>query len=133
MIQAITNQQVGLNVITELIIGYALPGRPIAMMLFKTYGYITVSQALAFARDFKLGHYMKIPPRSMFAAQVIATAVSGTAQLGVQLWMFENIKDMCAEHQPDGFVCPSTSTFGTASIIWGVIGPKLSYSPGQIY
>lgn len=35
MIQAITNQQVGLNVITELIIGYALPGRPIAMMMFK--------------------------------------------------------------------------------------------------
>ena len=27
MIQAITNQQVGLNVITELIIGYMLPGR----------------------------------------------------------------------------------------------------------
>lgn len=35
MIQAITNQQVGLNVVTELIIGYALPGRPIAMMMFK--------------------------------------------------------------------------------------------------
>lgn len=35
MIQAITNQQVGLNVITELVIGYALPGRPIAMMMFK--------------------------------------------------------------------------------------------------
>ena len=44
MIQAITNQQVGLNVITELIIGYALPGHPIAMMLFKTWGYITMSQ-----------------------------------------------------------------------------------------
>lgn len=38
MIQAITNQQVGLNVITELIIGYALPGRPIAMMMFKVIG-----------------------------------------------------------------------------------------------
>jgi hypothetical protein len=37
MIQAITNQQVGLNVITELIIGYALPGRPVAMMMFKTW------------------------------------------------------------------------------------------------
>ena len=35
MIQAITNQQIGLNVITELIIGYALPGRPVAMMMFK--------------------------------------------------------------------------------------------------
>ncbi|KAF7795143.1 hypothetical protein EIP86_006291 [Pleurotus ostreatoroseus] len=61
MIQAITNQQVGLNVITELIIGYALPGRPIAMMMFKTWGYITMAQALQFTSDFKLGHYMKIP------------------------------------------------------------------------
>ena len=40
MIQAITNQQIGLNVITELIVGYALPGRPVAMMIFKTFGYI---------------------------------------------------------------------------------------------
>ena len=40
MIQAITNQQIGLNVITELIAGYALPGRPIALMIFKTFGYI---------------------------------------------------------------------------------------------
>ena len=61
MIQAITNQQIGLNVITELIIGYALPGHPIAMMIFKTYGYITMYQALQFTSDFKLGHYMKIP------------------------------------------------------------------------
>lgn len=63
MIQAITNQQVGLNVITELIIGYGLPGRPVAMMMFKTWGYITMAQALTFTSDFKLGHYMKIPPR----------------------------------------------------------------------
>ena len=61
MIQAITNQQVGLNVITELIIGYALPGKAIAMMMFKTWGYITMAQALTFTSDFKLGHYMKIP------------------------------------------------------------------------
>ena len=61
IIQAVTNQQVGLNVITELIVGYAVPGRPIAMMMFKTWGYITMAQALLFTSDFKLGHYMKIP------------------------------------------------------------------------
>ena len=63
MIQAITNIQLGLNVITEFIIGYMQPGRPIAMMLFKTYGYITMLQGLAFVQDMKLGHYMKLPPR----------------------------------------------------------------------
>jgi hypothetical protein len=46
MIQAITNQQVGLNVITELIIGYALPGRPVAMMMFKTWGFTTMIQGM---------------------------------------------------------------------------------------
>ena len=133
MIQAITNQQVGLNVITELIIGYMLPGRPIAMMLFKTWGYITMAQALQFASDLKLGHYMKIPPRSMFWSQVVATIVSGTVQLGVQAWMFGNIEDFCLENQKNGFICPNTQVFGTASIIWGVIGPRLQFSPGQIY
>ncbi|KII90413.1 hypothetical protein PLICRDRAFT_173833 [Plicaturopsis crispa FD-325 SS-3] len=133
MIQAITNQQIGLNVITELIIGYALPGRPIAMMMFKTWGYITMAQALTFTSDFKLGHYMKIPPRSMFWAQVIATIIAGTTQLGVQAWMFTNIPDMCSPTQKDGFICPSTEVFGTASIIWGVIGPARQFSKGQVY
>ena len=133
MIQAITNQQVGLNVITELIIGYALPGKPIAMMMFKTWGYITMAQALQFTSDFKLGHYMKIPPRTMFACQVIAAVIGGTVQLGVQAWMFTNIEDMCSATQKDHFVCPSTQVFGTASIIWGVIGPQRQFSSGQIY
>jgi len=133
MIQAITNQQVGLNVITELIIGYALPGKPIAMMMFKTWGYISMVQALQFTSDFKLGHYMKIPPRPMFCAQVIATVIAGTVQLGVQAWMFTNIEGMCSPTQKDGFICPSTEVFGTASFIWGVIGPQRQFSSGQIY
>ncbi|EJF60906.1 OPT oligopeptide transporter [Dichomitus squalens LYAD-421 SS1] len=133
MIQAITNQQVGLNVIAELIVGYALPGRPIAMMMFKTFGYITMAQALAFTSDFKLGHYMKVPPRPMFWSQVVATIVGLTVQLGVQSWMFTNIPNMCDPHQKDGFICPSTEVFGTASIIWGVIGPQRQFSSGQIY
>ncbi|KAH9944677.1 OPT oligopeptide transporter [Amylocystis lapponica] len=133
MIQAITNQQIGLNVVTELIIGYALPGKPVAMMMFKTWGYITMAQALTFASDFKLGHYMKIAPRPMFWCQVVATVIAGTVQLAVQAWMFTNIKDMCSPHQPDGFICPSTEVFGTASIIWGVIGPARQFSSGQIY
>ncbi|KAI0667564.1 small oligopeptide transporter [Trametes maxima] len=133
MIQAITNQQIGLNVITELIIGYALPGKPIAMMMFKTYGYITMAQALQFTSDFKLGHYMKIPPRAMFWAQVAAAVIAGTVQLGVQAWMFTNIEGMCDPKQKDGFICPSTEVFGTASIIWGVVGPQRQFSHGQIY
>lgn len=63
-------QQAGLNVITELIIGYMYPGRPFANITFKTYGTMSLAQSIMFLSDFKLGHYMKIPPKSMFFVQV---------------------------------------------------------------
>ena len=69
----------------------------------------------------------------MFWAQIFATVIGGTVQLGVQSWMFTNIPDMCSPTQKDGFICPSTEVFGTASIIWGVIGPQRQFSHGQIY
>ncbi|KAI6047012.1 OPT oligopeptide transporter protein-domain-containing protein [Pisolithus marmoratus] len=132
MIQAITNQQHSslFSVLTELIVGYALPGRPIAMMMFKTWGYIV---SLTFASDFKLGHYMKIPPRKMFGCQIVAAVVAATTQLGVQSWMFSSIPDLCSPYQKDGFTCPYTQVFGTASIIWGVVGPARQFSSGSRY
>jgi hypothetical protein len=155
MMRATTSQLPGLNVITELIIGYALPGRPTAMMLFKTWGYMTMIQATTFISDFKLAHYMKIPHRPMFFCQVVATIVAGTVQLGVQAWMFSNIEGLCEADQKDGFICPGTIVFGNASIIvsklvvlahtfcipwlkdvalqWGVIGPRRLFSYGQLY
>jgi OPT family oligopeptide transporter len=117
IILAITNQPIGDNVLAELIIGYLLPGRPVAMMMFKTWTYISLIQALSFVRDFKLGHYMKIPPRPMFFCQIVATIVAATAQLAVQAWLFSNVEDFCSATQKDGFTCPSTITFGNASII----------------
>lgn len=32
-----------------------LPGRPLAMMAFKTYGYIAMYQGVVYAQDLKLG------------------------------------------------------------------------------
>jgi len=82
---------------------------------------VTMNQALIFASGLKLGHYMKIPPRAMFSAQIIGSIVALTAQLSVQAWMFEHIHDMCLSSQDNGFICLSTTVFGTASIMWGVI------------
>lgn len=55
IIAAITNWQLGLNVLTELMCGFILPGYPIANVYFKTYGYRAMTQCLLFAQDLKLG------------------------------------------------------------------------------
>ncbi|KZS97226.1 OPT oligopeptide transporter [Sistotremastrum niveocremeum HHB9708] len=133
MLQAITNQTISLNILAEVIVGYVLPGRPIAMMLFKTYCFFTVSQGTGFISDMKLGHYMKIPPRAMFWAQTLSTLVSCFVVVGVQAWQFENIDGFCTPDQPNGFTCPSLSVFVSAAMIWGGIGPQRTFSVGQLY
>jgi OPT family oligopeptide transporter len=82
MIQARTSQQIGLNVITEFVAGYIWPGRPVANVLVKIYGYITMSKALLFISDLKLGIYMKIPPRAMFRFQIMGCMISNFSALG---------------------------------------------------
>lgn len=132
IITATTNQTPGLNVITEYIMGVILPGRPIANVCFKTYGYMSMSQAISFLSDFKLGHYMKIPPRSMFIVQILGTLIAGTVDVGVAWWLLGSIKNICHEDQlPKGspWTCPNDNVFFDASVIWGLVGPRRIFGP----
>lgn len=111
IIEAITNARIGLNVLTEFVYGYIEPGRPLALMLFKTFGYISMSQALSFVADLKFGHYMKIPPRTMFLAQVVATTLSCVIQVFVLNFALSNIDNVCDLEQVDRFTCPGGRVF----------------------
>lgn len=127
IITATTNQQPGLNIITEYIIGYMYPERPVANMCFKVYGYISMVQALTFLQDFKLGHYMKIPPRTMFMAQVVGTILSVFIYTITAWWLMGRIPDLCdtTKLPPDSpWTCPMDNVFFDASVIWGLLGPR---------
>ncbi|KAF3671372.1 Oligopeptide transporter 3 [Capsicum annuum] len=127
IITATTNMAPGLNVITEYIIGIILPGKPIANVCFKTYSYMSMSQAVSFLQDFKLGHYMKVPPRSMFIIQLVGTILAGTINMAVAWWLLNSIEHIC---QPDllppnsPWTCQSDRVFFDASVIWGLVGPR---------
>ncbi|XP_022929199.1 oligopeptide transporter 3-like [Cucurbita moschata] len=136
VIQATTNQQPGYDIVAQLIIGYILPGKPIANLLFKIYGRISTVHALSFLSDLKLGHYMKIPPRCMYTAQLVGTLVAGTINLAVAWWMLDNIENICDTEalQPDSpWTCPKYRVTFDASVIWGLIGPRRLFGPGGLY
>nr|GME00325.1 oligopeptide transporter 4-like [Ipomoea batatas] len=126
IITATTNQTPGLNIITEYIMGVIYPGKPIANVCFKTYGYMSMTQAIAFLSDFKLGHYMKIPPRSMFLVQFIGTMIAGTVNLGVAWWLLHSVENICHQDKLSNspWTCPNDHVFFDASVIWGLVGPK---------
>lgn len=127
IITATTNQTPGLNIITEYVIGLIIPGQPVANICFKTYGYISMTQALTFLQDFKLGHYMKIPPKAMFMAQVVGTVIAALVYLGTAWWLIETVPNFCntkllPANSP--WTCPGDHVFYDASVIWGLIGPR---------
>lgn len=73
---------------------------------------------LNFAQDLKLGHYMKIPPRTTFVCQIVATLSSALVQVGVKALVASAVPDLCSSTQPSGLVCPTAHTFYSASVIW---------------
>lgn len=122
-----------LTVLGEIISGYLIPGKPIVMLIFKFYAYTGLSQAINYSSDQKLGLYMKIPRRTLFAAQLIACILGSLIQNGVLIWMLGHIDNICDSDQPNGYTCPQGRTNFTSSIIWGAIGPARLYSIGKQY
>ncbi|KAI5655076.1 hypothetical protein M9H77_32263 [Catharanthus roseus] len=131
IITATTNQTPGLNIITEYIMGLIYPGKPIANVCFKTYGYMSMTQAISFLSDFKLGHYMKIPPRSMFLVQFLGTIIAGTVNLSVAWWLLHTVDNICHQDKDSNspWTCPNDRVFFDASVIWGLVGPKRIFGP----
>ncbi|KAF5097000.1 hypothetical protein D0Z03_001503 [Geotrichum reessii] len=124
LVYAVTGFSFGLNVLVELIIGYIMPGNGVALNILKCYGYNIDGQAQNYISDQKMAHYAKIPPKAIFKGQMISTIFQCLVSVGIVNWQISNIEGLCTSKQPQKFSCPGANTFFSASVFWGVIGPK---------
>ncbi|ERS95325.1 uncharacterized protein SPSK_01435 [Sporothrix schenckii 1099-18] len=129
---AISGNTEGLNVVTELIIGYALPGHPEALMFVKAFGYNINGQADNYISDQKMGFYAKVPPRAMYRGQIISSIITALIAYGVVQFADNDIPGICTHDQVSHFNCENGSgVYFSSSVIWGAIGPERIFS--QIY
>ncbi|QPG74451.1 hypothetical protein FOA43_001781 [Brettanomyces nanus] len=125
LMSATTGITVGLNVLVELVIGYALPGNAEALMFVKAYGYNIDSQASTYTSDQKMSHYSRIPPRTVFRGQIVSTIITSFVSYGVVNFVDTSISGICTTTQAQKFTCANGSrVFFSASVMWGLIGPK---------
>ncbi|KAM7205191.1 sexual differentiation process protein 2 [Naviculisporaceae sp. PSN 640] len=132
IITGMTGVQVTLNVIAEFIGGVWVEGNAIAMCFFKSYGYVTCAHAINFTNDLKLAHYLKIPQRFTFCAQMVPTIISTLISIAVLQYQVK-LPDICTPDAPFRFSCPGTNTFFTAAIFWGTVGPRKIWGVGGMY
>lgn len=129
MLYSQTNQLFSINVLTELIIGYAAP-RPVAMMLIKAYGVNTNLQAIYYIADLKLSLYAKVPFRTSFRIQMIGSLISIIVTIATVNFQMADIEGLCTSAllKTSRFICPSENTYFSASVMWGAIGPKRMFN-----
>ncbi|PVH13554.1 OPT family small oligopeptide transporter [Candidozyma duobushaemuli] len=131
VVYSTTGTAVSINVLLELIIGYALPGNGTALNFVKTLGTNIDSQAENYITNQKQAHYLRIPPRALFRVQMISSIIYSFVSVGVLNLAIDTIEDYCTSGQRQKFSCPNTTTFYSASVLWGVIGPKKVF--GHLY
>ncbi|KAK7203373.1 OPT oligopeptide transporter protein-domain-containing protein [Myxozyma melibiosi] len=124
LLNATTGVSMGLNIITELISGKMYPGNPNALMTLKAYGVMIDGQAATYISDQKAAHYTKVPPRAVFRGQILATLLAAIVSIGVLNWQMGHVTDFCSQLQTESFTCPSAYSFFSASIMFGILGPK---------
>lgn len=132
LVTAVTSNEVTLNVLAEFIGGALIPGNALAMSYFKMYGYITTAQAIAFASDLKLAHYVHIGPRLTFWAQIVPTIVTSLLQAGIFDFVM-GFKNVCTNEASFGMTCPGVNTFFTAAVFYGTLGPKRVFGSNGRY
>ncbi|BFZ53904.1 hypothetical protein PYCC9005_000935 [Savitreella phatthalungensis] len=130
---AVSNQNVSTALLCQLVCGFLFEGKPIANMVFLTYGYISGMQGIRFAADMKIGTYMKIEPRLLFRVQLYATCLGALVQVATMNFLFANVPKICTMDAPNGLTCPIARVHFNSSIIWGLIGPRRLFGSDSIY
>ncbi|KAI9326449.1 OPT oligopeptide transporter protein-domain-containing protein [Zopfochytrium polystomum] len=122
---AISGQQIGLNVMSEF-----LTGSSSSAVAFKTLSYMSMSQGLLLVADLKLGHYLKMRPRTMFVVQLTSTLIAniyvvpGDPTSGKAWKLQVDQRDRWASN---------FNVFLNAGAIWGAIGLACFFDRGSPY
>ncbi|KAJ3254958.1 hypothetical protein HDU77_003872 [Chytriomyces hyalinus] len=134
IVEAISGQRVATNVEAELLYGFIAPGQLTHLMTFKTLTYMGVNEALAFLEDLKLSHFVKIPPRTMFWAQIISTVLCAVVNVIVGCFISERLNVGSTTVMPtEGWTAYNYQIFLSAGTIWGAIGSTNFFGPSSPY
>lgn len=70
------------------------------------------------------------------AAQLVGTVVASSTYFGTAWWLLNSIENICDQSLlPEGspWTCPGDNVFYSASIIWGVVGPRRMFVDLGVY
>ena len=130
----LSNMQVGMEYLAELLAGALFPGQPMAVLTCTVYGRQILAQCLNMVSDIKFGFYMKIPERELFCAQVYGTMLGPFVNYAcMRLIIDTQGPKLTGEVASTAWNALKTKNFYSLSVIWGVLGPKAFFGQSSEY
>ncbi|ANB14253.1 oligopeptide transporter OPT1 [Sugiyamaella lignohabitans] len=124
ILESLSTFTAGYDAIIQIISGYWLEGKPLALIQASAYGVTAVEKGLHFSADMKLAHYFKVPPKITFTVQFVGAIIGTLSSVGVIDWVLGNIKDVCTPSAKDNMVCRNTNTQFHTNVVYGLVGPR---------
>ncbi|KAK9455001.1 OPT oligopeptide transporter protein-domain-containing protein [Dipodascopsis uninucleata] len=126
-----TGKMLSLNMLGPVLGGYMAPGHNVANILCRIFGYSVDEQGQTYIGDQKIAHYAKLPPRSVFRAQIYATIIQVFVTTGALDFLLYNVENFCSYEQASKFTCPFAHTLYSDTLLFSVIGPTRTFD--QLY
>ncbi|KAH3662227.1 hypothetical protein OGAPHI_005475 [Ogataea philodendri] len=117
-----------MQTVIQMIGGFSMPKQsPLANMYFTLYGYNSVGQAFSLLSDLKMGHYVKLPPKDTFAAQLIGTVIGSIFNYIMMNQIVDEQFDLLKDIQSTSAIWSGQNVqqYNTQGIAWGALAKEL--------
>ncbi|KAK9461999.1 OPT oligopeptide transporter protein-domain-containing protein [Lipomyces oligophaga] len=128
IVYSITGYQLGMHDLAVILAGYMVPQNGMANMMCRVYGYNVDDRAENYIADQKMAHYSKVPPRSIFRAQLWASLIQTFITIGAIQFLMDTVPDFCSLSQKNKFVCTFPNSLYADSLLYGVVGPVRTFN-----
>ncbi|KAG9126508.1 hypothetical protein FRC07_003176 [Ceratobasidium sp. 392] len=111
------------NQLMKMVAGAVHPGKPVANLYFSMWSHDVISTSIGLAGDLKMGQYLKIPPRIMFATQMWGTLLGVFINYAVMASITSSRREILLD--PIGTNVWSGATvqsMNSAAVTWSLAG-----------
>ncbi|KAF9492268.1 oligopeptide transporter [Pleurotus eryngii] len=105
----------------KMVAGVLQPGKPVANLYFSMWSHEVIMTSLHLSSDLKMGQYLKIPPRVMFAAQLWGTCLGAAINYIVMVSVVDSQRDVLL--RPNGsnvWSGQSVQMLNSAAVAWSL-------------
>ncbi|CAK7895401.1 oligopeptide transporter 1 [[Candida] anglica] len=125
LIESRSNFLLSLSSFFDLVSAFWFKGEPLTLLYFYSFGFNTLQKSMHITMSAKVGHYMKVPPRSISIGIFGAVAWGSLLSPAVVGYALNHIEDVCQPNAKNGMNCRKARTQFNTHLVWGLFGSEL--------